>query len=672
MYLPYIPVLILGTFLSLTSGQEGHVTLPSGVTFYGDAVPSQSQPGRYGYAYLGIRYGVARRFEPPMENFDFTYLSNQSRPRQGPVCPQASMGPPGLSPSGSGSSGMPSSGMVPPGMSSSGNFSGMPSSGMFPPGMSSSGMFQPGMTTPGTSSGMPSSGMFPQGMSSSGMSSGMLPSGMFPPGMTTPGMTFPGMPSSGTTPSGMVPPMMAPKVMNEDCLYLDVYVPPTGHGPRGERLPPLPVMVYIYGGALQSGDKDSFNSSALADSINAVIVTINYRVNVFGFLSTADGVASGNYGVADCKLALRWIRANILRFGGDPNAITIFGESAGATMVSALLLDPNVRREVRGAVMMSGSVMVDTLYIRDPRSEAFAFGNAVGCSSSTTAQLVACLKQLPAEQITQAASVASQGRITQKYGLVVDHDHIRDLPVRALQRETRDPSNAVSILTGYLREDVSFLLQLTFPNLFDQNQPLTLETVCDLIARQFLLTSTGSGQVCSQPNYALAQRVMQRFNMTISDTRQQLLWKLFQLGSESQFGYPAAKEAAFYTQRGHPPGGWQPSSQVFRITYDAGTGLGAFHTLDIQHIFGNPSPFGVQLNPAMTNSMRQMLRQIAYNGRMEGADFSQGGRYMELNQAAQWQLGTHNMVEMIRFWDEVANTPCLATNTSQLTRSSAA
>ncbi|OQV12652.1 putative Carboxylesterase 5A [Hypsibius exemplaris] len=127
--------------------------------------------------------------------------------------------------------------------------------------------------------------------------------------------------------------------MNEDCLYLDVYLPPV----KPKQNHTWPVLFWIYGGGFVMGDKDLYNGSILARAVDAIVVTVNYRLEAFGFLSTGDESASGNWAIGDLKLALNWTRQNIAFFNGDPTKLTIFGESAGGILVSALMLDEDVR-----------------------------------------------------------------------------------------------------------------------------------------------------------------------------------------------------------------------------------------------------------------------------------------------------------------------------------------
>jgi len=118
-------------------------------------------------------------------------------------------------------------------------------------------------------------------------------------------------------------------MQDENCLYLNVFVPEgVPDGPDG-----YAVMVWVHGGGLVSGSSNEYHSAHLAATGNVIVVTINYRLGLFGFFSTSDENAPGNYGLYDQALAFQWVHDNIPNFGGDRNRVTIFGESAGAMSV---------------------------------------------------------------------------------------------------------------------------------------------------------------------------------------------------------------------------------------------------------------------------------------------------------------------------------------------------
>lgn len=140
----------------------------------------------------------------------------------------------------------------------------------------------------------------------------------------------------------------------EDCLHLNVYAPEGG-------APGLkPVMVWIHGGAFMGGSGDPYDGSALAREGDVIVVTINYRLGVLGFVNFGEALGlpqiPSNLGLRDQIAALEWVRDNIAAFGGDPAKVTIAGQSAGSLSVSLLMLAPSARGLFRGAIAQSGAV----------------------------------------------------------------------------------------------------------------------------------------------------------------------------------------------------------------------------------------------------------------------------------------------------------------------------
>ena len=140
----------------------------------------------------------------------------------------------------------------------------------------------------------------------------------------------------------------------EDCLYLNVWTPDGGApGPK-------PVMVWIHGGAFMAGSANPYDASVLARDGDIVVVSINYRVGVLGFVNFGDALGlpaiPPNLGLRDQIAALEWVRDNIAAFGGDPGRVTICGQSAGSMSVSLLMLSPKARGLFHAAVMQSGAV----------------------------------------------------------------------------------------------------------------------------------------------------------------------------------------------------------------------------------------------------------------------------------------------------------------------------
>ncbi|PIO25074.1 hypothetical protein AB205_0164110, partial [Aquarana catesbeiana] len=153
---------------------------------------------------------------------------------------------------------------------------------------------------------------------------------------------------------------------SEDCLYLNVFTP----ADRGQNAK-LPVMVFIHGGGLIMGGAMMFEGSALSAYENVIIVSIQYRLGIMGFLSSGDSQAPGNYGFLDQVEALRWVQENIANFGGDPDSVTIFGESAGGVSVSALVLSPLAKGLFHRAIAESGVAILPGLVAKSAEEASF-------------------------------------------------------------------------------------------------------------------------------------------------------------------------------------------------------------------------------------------------------------------------------------------------------------
>jgi para-nitrobenzyl esterase len=192
--------------------------------------------------------------------------------------------------------------------------------------------------------------------------------------------------------------------MSEDCLYLNVWTPATSADER------LPVLVYFYGGGLFTGDGSESRYQGESMARNGIVsLTVNYRLNLFGFLAhpelTAEAGygASGNYGFLDQKAALEWVRDNIAAFGGDPNRVTIAGESAGSTSVSAMMGSPLTKHLIAGAIGSSGSLM-GTL---SPEPMAEMEQRGADFAKSIRAASLAALRAMPADTLLARTAALS-------------------------------------------------------------------------------------------------------------------------------------------------------------------------------------------------------------------------------------------------------------------------
>lgn len=187
--------------------------------------------------------------------------------------------------------------------------------------------------------------------------------------------------------------------MSEDCLYLNIWTP----AETGDEK--LPVLVYFYGGGLVAGSgcEPRYAGESMARR-GIISITINYRLGIFGFFAHPEltkespNHSSGNYGYLDQNAALKWVKTNISAFGGDPNRITIAGESAGSSSVSAQLCSPLSKDLIAGAIASSGSLL-GTL---PPETLVSGESNGIKAAGDFGCETLAELREIPAEKLLTA------------------------------------------------------------------------------------------------------------------------------------------------------------------------------------------------------------------------------------------------------------------------------
>ncbi|XP_013369048.1 PREDICTED: neuroligin-1 isoform X2 [Chinchilla lanigera] len=211
---------------------------------------------------------------------------------------------------------------------------------------------------------------------------------------------------------------------SEDCLYLNIYVP-TEDDIRDSG-GPKPVMVYIHGGSYMEGTGNLYDGSVLASYGNVIVITVNYRLGVLGFLSTGDQAAKGNYGLLDLIQALRWTSENIGFFGGDPLRITVFGSGAGGSCVNLLTLSHYSEGLFQRAIAQSGTALSSWAVSFQPAKYARMLATKVGCNVSDTVDLVECLQKKPYKELVDQDIQPARYHIA--FGPVIDGDVIPDDP----------------------------------------------------------------------------------------------------------------------------------------------------------------------------------------------------------------------------------------------------
>merc|ERR1711988_599748 len=184
---------------------------------------------------------------------------------------------------------------------------------------------------------------------------------------------------------------------DENCLNLNVYSPKMDSKKRA-------VMVYFHGGAyIMGGGASFFFGPGYLLEQNVVLVTFNYRLGPLGFLSTDDKAAAGNQGLLDQIMVLKWVKANIEKFGGDPNKVTIFGEDSGAASVTLMAMSPLAKGLFHGAIALSGNALCDQYMQNSPLEASRELATRLECTTDTGLDIINCLQRKSQQEIIGAA-----------------------------------------------------------------------------------------------------------------------------------------------------------------------------------------------------------------------------------------------------------------------------
>lgn len=376
-------------------------------------------------------------------------------------------------------------------------------------------------------------------------------------------------------------PTATPPKMSEDCLFLNVWTAATSARER------RPVMVWIHPGGYQtgSGSTPGYDGEALAKK-GVVLVTINYRLGMFGFFShpeltkESENHASGNYGLMDQVAALRWVQKNIAGFGGDPNRVTVFGDSAGSSSISNLMGSPRAKGLFQRAVGESGVWMGISLAPTRTLAEAEQAG--VKMAEALHAQSLEDLRAMSAEDLLKGGR--GGGPVVDGWFLPQD--------VGTIFAEGKQ--NDVPLLGGSNKDEGTFFLQPTTADKFVERSRTRFGDQADAFLK---LYPAGSDEEANASQLA-AFRDELAFVMRV--------WARAQTktGHSKAFLY-------YFTHEPTPPVG---------STSRGGFGSGATHGAEAQYIFQNllPPRAWTDLDHQVSDMLSSYWVNFAANGDPNG------------------------------------------------------
>ncbi|XP_063294860.1 fatty acyl-CoA hydrolase precursor, medium chain-like [Pelobates fuscus] len=315
--------------------------------------------------------------------------------------------------------------------------------------------------------------------------------------------------------------------LSEDCLYLNIYTP----GDR-DKDSKLPVMVFIHGGGLVIGAATMYDGSALSAYENVVLVSIQYRLGLLGFFSTEDLKIPPNLGFLDQIAALQWIRENIKDFGGDPQSVAIFGESAGGLSVSAHVLSPLSKGLFHRAIAESGTAIMPGLIATQPERMAAVNRLIANISGCDLAEVADCLKAKTKEELL---SIISEMRFMPLPGCV-DGEFF---PKPAEEILANKEMNDVPLMIGVNDHECGWLLPSSL-NMSGLTEGMDKEMVrSTLNSFHFLGLSSDETRLLMEEKFG-------------TDDRFELRNQLWDLCGDLMFAIPALKTAKYHRDSGNP------------------------------------------------------------------------------------------------------------------------
>ncbi|XP_046737467.1 neuroligin-2-like isoform X3 [Diprion similis] len=277
---------------------------------------------------------------------------------------------------------------------------------------------------------------------------------------------------------------------SEDCLYLNLYVPRTPHGNPTDLLPAL---LLIHGDSYSWGAGNSLDGTALAAQGRLIVVSINFRLGVLGFLKTGSKAsAQGNFGLMDLVAGLHWLRENLAAFGGDPERITLLGHGTGAALANLLAVSPMASELVQRVVLLGGSALSSWAIQRDPLSVKRRVADQSQCSGDVeTDDIAPCLRLRSLEQLLDVK--LEPPRFTSGFAPFVDG---AVLPIAAHQKGLNE-TRRDRILRTYVRNTYRYHLHEIYSTLRNEYTDWERGEQSPSVICEGLLSLLGDGQVAA-------------------------------------------------------------------------------------------------------------------------------------------------------------------------------
>ncbi|XP_060801235.1 juvenile hormone esterase-like [Amyelois transitella] len=452
---------------------------------------------------------------------------------------------------------------------------------------------------------------------------------------------------------------------SEDCLFLNVYTKSLKSSSK------LPVMVFVHGGAFISGSGDSdFYGPEFLLQHDVVVVTINYRLEVLGFLNLDTPEVPGNAGMKDQVAALKWIKNNIANFGGDPDNVTIFGESAGAAAVTYHLVSPMSKGLFHKVIAQSGTCIDDWAIERYSVERAFRAGKVLGQDCKSKVELLKLLRSVPAIDLagmTFKTRTADEERadFAMFFNPVVEK---RFKGVESFLNEEgldillKGKSNEVPLMIGY--NSVEGLMLVLGDRIADKNNDT-----------KFLVPREIRRKISETKSKDMGQRI-KKFYVGKEDFSNDTIMPFVNMATDTNFIYNTNRLSAFHAAS-------KKSVFTYRFSYDTDLNIakifssvpsmkGATHADDLFYFFYNSENDGIYKNQKKIKEIIHNLTKMWTNFAKTGnptPDKSLGVTWQSYNAAKQYMMLEEPPTmranpdnDRLEFWNNLyceAKVPCI-------------
>lgn len=387
--------------------------------------------------------------------------------------------------------------------------------------------------------------------------------------------------------------------ISEDCLYLNIWS--SAKFPLTEL---KSVMVWIHGGAFFSGSAslETYDGQTLSNFGDVVVVSFNYRLAAFGFLDLKSEESPGNQGLFDQIMALQWIQDNIKYFGGDPDKVTLFGQSAGAISIGLHYLSPLSKNLFKRGIMQSGSPAVTRLFYERENELADrgpALAKILGCLPSEDAeyidQAVNCMRMKPSEEIMRA-----QNSLISEMGLsfapIVGDDFLPENPIFLMH--SHEFGSQKEVMIGVNRDEGTFFLHYLDPNTFsDDDRNVTVNDAMKFVRNLFHFFPSN-----------LASLVFNTFlSLDEKPTSNQIRKTLSNFIADSSFVCPAIIFAQLFEETG------KRKSYFYEFDHRPSNSpwpewMGVLHFDEVPFVFGAPLRYSELYTPEEVELSKRIMQ----------------------------------------------------------------